>query len=885
MGACESCADKRPKEDPSTPSQEPVRVPARKALSRTSEATEPPVRRRQFGSGEWSPSLTSPHGSRKFSKPTSSNGGDPPTSRSSLGASTRRSDATSTDRSPYSSRGRGMLGVLYTYHIDEGVLGQGHGGCVLPAQHLQTRRNVAIKMTSRMETPAEVITREASILSTLNHANVVRFLGAYQEVFFVCIVMERYLGGDMLSALIANKGRITSDNVSHVAAQIASGMHYLHGKLIHHTDVTLDNYLLDRGCLLDLDCRVALCDFGSATRLPDIAKRFKEETPRHGGHRDPGTRRYWSPERRLLHWGIKDDIWAMGVVCYALLHGRLPFEEDEVEEPEYGCSSAAAEAIKGMLQTDEKNRFSAAELMNTGWVVLGTSRSCVDAAPPSDREELGEREVKEARQALAAVEVSADVADNRAELLTRMRRAHEHQSLHESRSVERFGAVDTPGSRSRRRTSQSVVVDGAKFEWWSLSRFESENVMGQVEAPKEAPAMQSSEVEALLKRHSAVILNKDSVTDKVVKTLTDEVVSGSSRLMLDATVHNHLMRVIDVVVLIILMPYGELSDRYLVEMGSQEEKGEDSSRGHGPATFPSTKKLSSESTRFCVERFLRRSLSIPNEVPVSSIAKVDYTSTHVVEERSAGGKGKWPTIYLREYLSVSLIPPDEIPRVEFKEAGLDETFFQSPCFKTGTFQVDQNRHFTWLTREECTKLSLNVLMHKNLTSAPSCLVSPKRELNNVEVHKFLWDAGVDMNQLGKGQAASVQALSKELRRGEAELKQGGENGVLRSVDIVLLLVRNPLTGETLVQTQKTVEGRQVSVVRLPGVKRRPGENMFAAARRVLTDVLKMGSDEIQIDKERGVQEMHQEQDSASYPGLKTRYSRHIVHATPWLASS
>merc|ERR1712226_136270 len=70
---------------------------------------------------------------------------------------------------------------------------------------------------------------------------------------------------------------------------------------------------------------------------------------------------------------------------------------------------------------------------------------------------------------------------------------------------------------------------------------------------------------------------------------------------------------------------------------------------------------------------------------------------------------------------------------------------------------------------------------------------------------------------------------------------------------------------------------ELGLNRLPGSKRRPDENHFLAAKRVLSRQLHISEDYIKID-EQGVHIVQEDKDSPSYPGLRTVYVKRIISA-------
>merc|ERR1719201_1162945 len=105
------------------------------------------------------------------------------------------------------------------------------------------------------------------MLQKMDHPNVIKCHDVIYEKCFVCIVMDRLRGGDLIVGMQTHwksKGKIPVMSTVHITAQMASSIHYLHNRSIIHRDVKGDNYLCDRSDIVDPQCRIVLTDFGTA---------------------------------------------------------------------------------------------------------------------------------------------------------------------------------------------------------------------------------------------------------------------------------------------------------------------------------------------------------------------------------------------------------------------------------------------------------------------------------------------------------------------------------------------------------------------------------------------------------------------------------------------
>jgi len=246
------------------------------------------------------------------------------------------------------------------------TLGEGAFGVVYLCTHRSTGEEVAVKMVDRMENPAEPIRKEAEILESLNHYNIVRFHKVFFESSFVCIVMDRYVGGDLVDGLRLHqkeRGKIECRDTVHVSSQMGAAVHYLHEKSVVHRDIKGNSYLMDRRDITDPECRIVLIDFGTAHSM-EPGERLSAQV---------GSKIFWAPEVFDRNYGLKVDVWAMGVVMYGLLEGCFPFQDEhDIREREPQISGRVHPDCRGylrsLLRKEEEHRTTAAGVMSHGWI-------------------------------------------------------------------------------------------------------------------------------------------------------------------------------------------------------------------------------------------------------------------------------------------------------------------------------------------------------------------------------------------------------------------------------------------------------------------------------------------------------------------------------------
>ena len=148
--------------------------------------------------------------------------------------------------------------------------------------------------------------------------------------------------------------------------QVVQSIHYCHQRNVTHRDIKLENILLD-----ETKQRVKLIDFGFSTCLPHD-KKIKLFC---------GTPSYMAPEivAKVEYSGPPADIWALGVLLFALLCGKFPFKGSNDKElynairfndlvlPDH-VSAPARFFIQKLFQKEPDKRLSARDILKDPWM-------------------------------------------------------------------------------------------------------------------------------------------------------------------------------------------------------------------------------------------------------------------------------------------------------------------------------------------------------------------------------------------------------------------------------------------------------------------------------------------------------------------------------------
>ena len=215
-----------------------------------------------------------------------------------------------------------MIGQVLDHYSIEAPIGTGGMGVVYKAYDVRLERPVAIKLLARAtEDAARAILREARTVSSLNHPHICTIYEVGESGGQAYIVME-YVEGRPLNALIPSDG-LTTDCAVVYALQITDAVAHAHDHGVIHRDLKTANIVVTP------EGRVKVLDFGLAVRSSpaqlDAVTRALTSTE---GVAEPiaGTLVYMPPEvLRGEPADARSDIWAIGVILYEMLSGRLPF--------------------------------------------------------------------------------------------------------------------------------------------------------------------------------------------------------------------------------------------------------------------------------------------------------------------------------------------------------------------------------------------------------------------------------------------------------------------------------------------------------------------------------------------------------------------------------
>ena len=229
--------------------------------------------------------------------------------------------------------------LIEDYLIKE-TIGKGTFSVVKLGEHLKTKKKVAIKILDKgkIKTKEDLtrIQREIKILSMLDNPNIVKTYKISETPKKYYIIMEYCEGGELFDYIV-EKERLDESEASIFFYQLINALDYIHSKGIAHRDLKPENLLLSE------KKSIKIIDFG-------LSNFFDTEV--RGLDTPCGSPSYASPEiiKGEVYNGFKIDVWASGIILFAMLCGYLPFDDDEEEEKE------DKEDIKYFSQSNTNNK-------------------------------------------------------------------------------------------------------------------------------------------------------------------------------------------------------------------------------------------------------------------------------------------------------------------------------------------------------------------------------------------------------------------------------------------------------------------------------------------------------------------------------------------------
>lgn len=254
------------------------------------------------------------------------------------------------------------------------VIGEGKFAVVRECTEKARKIPFALKMINKTKVKEDytALKNEVSILRKVKHENIVQLVEEFETPTHHYLIFELVNGGDLFE-LISQTNNYCEQDASSMISDICRGVSHLHGLNIVHRDIKPENILVHKTKTEQKILKLA--DMGLATYATEPLFTVC------------GTPTYVAPEVVAeIGYGLKADIWSIGVLTYILLCGFPPFSSDIDDQDELfdkilegkfefvspywdDVTEQAKELIRSMLCLDVSKRPTADELLTNPWIM------------------------------------------------------------------------------------------------------------------------------------------------------------------------------------------------------------------------------------------------------------------------------------------------------------------------------------------------------------------------------------------------------------------------------------------------------------------------------------------------------------------------------------
>lgn len=261
-----------------------------------------------------------------------------------------------------------IVSKRYNFFYD---LGSGAYATVKYATCSKTNKAYAIKIISKTKTPREYlrkfVPREVDALKRLSvheHPNIAQLREFFETPKRVYLVTKLAMGGDLLTYINSRKC-LNEDTSRKMIAELLCALDHIHDLGIVHRDLKCENLLIGQNDSL------IVSDFGFATQQPKnrLLTTFC------------GSYAYAAPEilTGSSYNGKCTDVWSVGIILYAMLNGKLPFNDTKPKNilvkikttpltMVRTVSVACEKFVRNILTISSMERPNVGELLRKTWI-------------------------------------------------------------------------------------------------------------------------------------------------------------------------------------------------------------------------------------------------------------------------------------------------------------------------------------------------------------------------------------------------------------------------------------------------------------------------------------------------------------------------------------
>ena len=257
--------------------------------------------------------------------------------------------------------------------IDSGCFSETFKSKKKGSDKIYATKKIGLDFIKRVPDIKEFIENEIYILNKIKHPNIVKLYEVKKTKDYMYLIMEYCNGSSLYNNLSQyidkNEKPFSEEIVKYLMRQIVTGVECLHKNKVIHGDLKLDNILLkynsdnEANVSNILKSQVKIIDFNIS-----VVKKNSDQDQEQNTNNGKKKKGYKDPK-----YDEKNDIMALGVLCYQMLYGKKPFEygnnNKEIENKDKiknkpTISPEAKSFLSCMLQKDSNKRASATDLLN-----------------------------------------------------------------------------------------------------------------------------------------------------------------------------------------------------------------------------------------------------------------------------------------------------------------------------------------------------------------------------------------------------------------------------------------------------------------------------------------------------------------------------------------
>ena len=245
-------------------------------------------------------------------------------------------------------------------------LGDGTFATVYLVSHKKTKAKYAFKCIDKRQpqnlSEKENFNREVEIMYKLNHPNIVKLFGHFEDENYCYFLMQYIPNMNLFELMEFNGDKHDLKLIVSIMKDLINAIYYLHNMkpVIIHRDIKPENILLDE------NYKAYLTDFGWSNYLEHYVKRKTF----------CGTPMYLSPEMFKENGHDETvDIWCIGVLLFELITGKNPFDDQDMDVVAYNISTIninwpdnidpdAKDLISKILKLKGKDRLSIENILS-----------------------------------------------------------------------------------------------------------------------------------------------------------------------------------------------------------------------------------------------------------------------------------------------------------------------------------------------------------------------------------------------------------------------------------------------------------------------------------------------------------------------------------------